>query len=164
MVVGIDFLQKNEYKRALRVVARSFNKLDAPDYSAYGRRSFFAYASYANFCYRQLNNHLSFAAKVDGKLAGMLELRRQNHISMLFVDPEYTKLGCGRALIERAVEFVKTNNTFCARITVNASPYALAFYKKLGFLSTARLQDEDGFVYTPMALALDEYKFAAPTD
>ena len=40
------------------------------------------------------------------------------------------------------------------KVTVNASPYAVGFYHKLGFTDMEKEKEEDGVRFTPMSLIL----------
>ena len=150
----IEYLKKSEYREALDVVLKSFWALDAKDYSHSGKQSFLGYANLFMFRQRQRKNHISFCAKIDGSIVGMLELRESRHISMLFVSPEHINSGIGSALINRALEQVKVVNSTLQYLTVNSSPYAVHFYGKQGFVALDSMQNDDGFYYTPMALSL----------
>lgn len=57
-------------------------------------------------------------------------------IGMLLVHPNQRSLGVGRALLNRAIEFLRTRVT-C--IKLDATPQGKPLYEKLGFVETARL-------------------------
>jgi predicted GNAT family N-acyltransferase len=84
-----------------------------------------------------------------GKIVGMITLRNESHISLLFVDKSCHRQGIGRALIEDMADYVK-NEMGRERITVNASPYATDFYHCVGFKDTGCMTQKDGIIYTPM--------------
>lgn len=152
--MDIKVLRTSEYAAASRLAERSFNVLDAADYSDYGRRSFLSYASLVCFTFRQLGNHLSFGAHENGELIGIVEVRDARHISMLFVEPGKTRHGVATALFREALRYIRISNRDIEEITVNSSPYARPFYEKMGFRQSAPFVDEGGFVYTPMSLRL----------
>ena len=87
------------------------------------------------------------------KIVGMITLRNVSHISLLFVDKEYHHKGVGTALIKTVSKYIKTEAGLEV-LTVNASPYAVGFYHKLGFIDTGLLSEADGITYTPMELLL----------
>ena len=83
------------------------------------------------------------------KLVGIISLRNETHISLLFVDASYHKKGIGRSLIEYLGNYVFLEEG-CQKMTVNAAPYAVEFYHKLGFYDRGLEQTNDGIRYTPM--------------
>lgn len=82
----------------------------------------------------------------NNKIVGAIELKNFEHISLFFVDDKYFKFGIGKKLFEEA------KNIFGAeKFSVNASDYALEFYKKLGFVQiTDSIKIENGVHFYPM--------------
>ena len=87
--------------------------------------------------------------EVEEKIVGLISLREVNHISLLFVDEKYHKQGIGRALMNYVADYLyeEKGKIFC---TVNAAPYAVEFYKKVGFHAVKQEESKDGIRYTPM--------------
>lgn len=79
----------------------------------------------------------------------MISLRNETHISLLFVDANYHRHGIGRQLIQYVSDYVlrEEGHDF---VTVNAAPYAVEFYHRIGFVDTDVRQFNDGIWYTPM--------------
>ena len=71
------------------------------------------------------------------------------HIVAFYVKEKFQKRGVGKALFERLSD--DSNNSY---VTVNASPYAVEIYRKLGFIEAGETEDRDGIVFTPMMRAL----------
>ncbi len=69
----------------------------------------------------------------------MISLRNETHISLLFVDGQYHRLGIGRGLVEYVSSYVLTEEGHDS-ITVDAALYATGFYHRLGFVDTDRQQ------------------------
>ena len=85
---------------------------------------------------------------LDGKLAGMIALRDNSHISLLFVKGNFHRQGVGRMLYEMAkIHALTSGSRF---ITVNASEYGIPFYRAMGFHETDMQRTSDGIIYTPM--------------
>lgn len=82
-------------------------------------------------------------------MVGMISLRNETHISLLFVDGQYHRMGIGRGLIDYVSRYVLTEEGHDS-ITVDAALYATGFYHRLGFVDTDREQTRDGIRYTPM--------------
>ena len=78
----------------------------------------------------QKGDHYWLAEK-DNRIIGISSWKGEN-IKILFIEPQSSGLGVGRALME-AIEsdyLAKTNNTF---LLVNATRNAMPFYQKFGF-------------------------------
>lgn len=87
---------------------------------------------------------LTYLAVDDQKVIGMVSLKEENHISLLFVEPRYHRQGIASALINRVL--LTTTQT----ITVHSSLYGYKFYFAIGFHSTNIIQEDDGMTYIPM--------------
>ena len=94
-----------------------------------------------------------FVALDHSRIIGMITLRDTSHISLLFVDEQYHRQGVGRALMNYLTGYM-ADEMGIRRVTVNASPYGVGFYHKLGFRDLRSEEQRDGIIYTPM-----EYKF-----
>ena len=90
-------------------------------------------------------------AFVDNKMVGIISLRNNTHISLLFVDRNYHKRGIGKALIRALAAYVKAEMGQ-NKLTVNASPYGVGFYHRLGFQDIGPEKQQDGIIFTPMVL------------
>ena len=79
-------------------------------------------------------------------IIGFIEIRNYNHISLLFVDDEYFRLGLGKKLFEEVKDITKSD-----KYSVNSSDYAIEFYKKLGFVAIYdNIKVENGVHFHPM--------------
>lgn len=91
---------------------------------------------------------IAFAAFNRGRVVGMIQERGGSHISMLFVDGAYHRQGIATALVDRMASTLAAKGA--RKITVNASPYGIPFYRHYGFHETAPEQCRDSFIFTPM--------------
>ena len=144
----------DEWQEAMELAWRVFLKFDAADYSALGVKSFHNFIS-DNTLYKmfRLGSYQLFGAYDKGKMVGMISLRNEEHISLLFVDEHYQKKGIGRNLIDQVRGYLLTE-VGGNRMTVNASPMAVGFYHRLGFTDLGPEQITDGIRYTPMQFYL----------
>lgn len=150
MQLTIRKAERQEYKEALNLSERSFMAYVGIHHSEEGQQSFLRYADYMSFVYRQSSGHECFLALDEkGVIVGMAEVRQRRHISMLFVEPGLVGNGIGRALLEYCLAKCRSYFTRKA-ITLNASDYALEFYRKMGFMPIAPRKTEDGLSSTPM--------------
>ena len=72
-------------------------------------------------------------------------MRENNHIGYFYVNSLYHKRGIGKALFERMKKDYEKKV-----FTVNAAPYGLPVYTRLGFVPTDREQNVNGVIFTPM--------------
>lgn len=143
---------RSEWDICMDLAWRTFLKFEAPEYSAEGIDNFREFIR-DDVLRTMFDNgsYLLFVAVYEKKIAGIISLRDRNHISLLFVDSRYHRQGIGAGLMQFLVEYMCTEmHQKC--VTVNAAPYAVGFYHKMGFEDTAPEQLKDGIRYTPMIL------------
>ena len=138
----INEIKKDDFKPALDLALKIFDKFEAPDYSDEGIESF----------HRSLNDKeyidqlKMYGAFSDGVLLGIIATRNKgNHIALFFVDDKAQGKGIGRKLFEKICKDRQTG-----KLTVNSSPFALEIYHHLGFKDTDSEQIIDGIRFTPM--------------
>ena len=145
-------LYKSEWEEAMQLAWDTFLIFEAPEYSKEGIKSF------KNFIRDPILKTLfiegkyeTMAAFCNGLMVGILGVRNETHISLLFVDREYHRQGIASRLLDKMFTYV--DKTYGKRsMTVNAAPYAVGFYHKLGFVDTDTEQQMDGIKYTPMVI------------
>lgn len=134
-------LSLEEIPAAQELCWKVFLQFEAPEYSAEGIAAF--RASLDN---KERTKKLSFYGAFDGnKLVGVLCMRTPQHIADFFVDSAYHRRGIGRRLFE-AMRQDDSQQVF----TVHSSPYAVEFYRHLGFIPTNTEQLTNGLRYIPM--------------
>ncbi|MCM1266860.1 MAG: GNAT family N-acetyltransferase [Bacteroidales bacterium] len=145
---------RDEWEDAMALAWRTFLRFEAKDYTPEGVANFERFVTDETL-HRMfiIGSYHLFVAREDGKLIGMITLRSDSHISLLFVDEKYHRRGIGRALVQ-CVKSDSVSAAHASRITVNASPYGVEFYHKLGFRDIRPQEQRDGIIYTPMELIL----------
>ena len=142
--IFIRRLSEEEKPSALALIWKVFLKFEAPEYSSEGTEFFRSILDDKEYI-----SEREFIGAFDGeKLVGVISMGRSPHINFFFVREEYHRRGIGRRLFETAV---KSRPEKC--ITVNASPYAVPVYRRLGFVPTDKMQETKGIKFSPM-----EYK------
>jgi ribosomal protein S18 acetylase RimI-like enzyme len=147
-------LSEEALLEASELVARVFDAFVAPGYSPEGVQEIHRYIQPEAFRLRAQANHLGFIALAANKIVGVIELRGHDHISLLFVAPEFQRRGIARELLRLALLRCVAGKPGLAEISVHASPYAVPIYVKLGFRRTGERQVKNGVDFTPMALRL----------
>ena len=160
MIIGnhssyaVRFIGQNEWDDAMGLAWKTFLKFEAADYSEEGIANFKDFITDTNLKRMFDRGMYQVMGAFDGeKMVGMIALRNENHISLLFVDKEYHYRGIGRSLIAAMDDYVKRELGKTA-VSVNASPYAVGFYHKIGFRDVGLQTHSSGIIYTPMRLSL----------
>ena len=134
-------LRAGEIPDALALMWKVFLQFEAPEYSAEGIASF-----RASLEDEERIRSMTFYGAFDGKkLVGVLCMRAPQHIAGFFVDAAYHRRGIGRSLFETMRQDYDRQV-----FTVHSSPYAVGFYRRLGFVPTQGEQITNGLRYTPM--------------
>ncbi len=154
----IRFADQDEWEEAIGLAWKTFLEFEASDYTEEGIKSFEDFIT--NSSVKQMfimGVYQMMAAYDKGKIVGMITLRNEMHISLLFVDKDYHRQGIGRALIERLAGYA-ADELGKSRLTVNAAPYGVEFYHKVGFTDLGPEVELDGIKYTPMEYTFSDKK------
>jgi len=151
-------LKQGEQIKVCNLVARSFNEFIAPGFSEEGVEEFFKYANPRALKKRIESGYFAMVAESEDQLAGMIEMRGNNHISMLYVDKAFHRKGVAKGLVRQALEEVSCNSGSPKDITVNSSRYAVDFYESLGFIQYENEKSIYGLIHIPMVLSLSNTK------
>lgn len=141
---------RGEWDDAMALAWRTFMQFEAKDCTPGGVGSFLDFIT-DTVLHRMfvMGEYQLFGAYDNGRMVGMISLRGETHISLLFVDARYHRMGIGKALIDYVSNYVVTEEGH-NRITVNAASGATGFYHCVGFVDTDKEQTNDGIRYTPM--------------
>lgn len=150
----IRMAYENEWQDAMALAWKTFLRFEADDYEPEGVRSFEDFIT-DNTLHRMfiMGAYQMFVAMDGDKMVGMITVRNNSHISLLFVDAAYHRKGIGRALMNKLCSYLKLE-LGVNRVTVNASPFGVGFYHRLGFCDLNHELTADGIRYTPMELLL----------
>lgn len=146
--------QRDEWEDAMALAWRTFLQFEANEYPPEGVKNFERFVTDSTI-YRMflIGSYHLFVAYAGTMLVGMITLRDDSHISLLFVDERYHRQGIGRALVQYVKNYLVSGNRV-THLTVNASPYGVEFYHKLGFQDVRPQEQKDGIIYTPMEFML----------
>ena len=146
-------IMKHEWEDAMQLAWNTFLIFEAPEYSIKGVYNFKSFVKdpllKKMYTYGE---YVAIGAFVDNKIIGIIGVRNANHVSLLFVDQEYHRMGVASALLKRYLRDAKSAGI--SYVTVNSSPYAVGFYHKIGFVNTQNEIEKDGIRFTPMRLEL----------
>ena len=144
-------IMPDKLRDALELVWEVFEEFEVPDYEEMGIKTFRHFIEYSNMVEKVRQGEMTFwGCYLNNYLVGVIALRDGQHISLLFVRGQFHHLGIATKLVNVLVDAVAAKEPEIRAVTVNASPYAVEFYKKVGFVALKEEQKADGIRFTPM--------------
>jgi len=148
--IEIKEYQKGEEAEISELIKRVYTEYVAPDYSDKGNEFFYEWIKSENILARQEKQRQLWIAKIGKEIIGVIEMRENTYVSLLFVDKRYQKMGVAKQLLDELIKACKQRDPEKEKIKVHASPYSIEIYKRLGFKNTDIMQEENGIKYMPM--------------
>jgi ribosomal protein S18 acetylase RimI-like enzyme len=146
----IRWAEAEDWTPAMNMIWKTFMKFEGPEYTSEGIRNFLDFITDEDLFHSFLQGKYLMLVAVDGdRIIGAASVRDGNHLSLLFVDESYHRQGVGRSLMRCLCEFLK-KEAGQEDITLKAAPYAVAFYRKIGFWATGPEEHYSGIKVTPM--------------
>lgn len=136
------------------LINRVFDDFIAPGYSPDGVQEFRKYVQAEAIKQRSETDHFLLVAIAAEKIVGVIEIRANEHLSLLFVDSEFQGRKISRELLHRALDICRYHQPDLTQMTVNSSPYAVPIYERLGFDPTGPEEVLNGIRFVPMILNL----------
>jgi len=147
---SLRMAREKDWEPAMHLAWETFLVYEAEEYSEEGVENFRDFISDQGLKNMFLRGEYQMLVALEGeKIIGFISLRNRCHISLLFVDRKYHRQGVGTALIQKLGEYL-IYEMGVDYMTVDAAPYALGFYHKLGFWDLAPQQEKHGIIYTSM--------------
>lgn len=144
-------IRKEKLREALDLVWEVFEKYEVPLYEEMGVKTFLHFIEYHNMVEKINQGEMTFwGSYLNQYLVGVIAVRGKQHISLLFVRDKFHHLGIATALMQVAIDHIRSQELKIPAITVHSSPYAVGFYKKTGFVPLSEEQKADGIRFTPM--------------
>lgn len=138
----VRVVRAEEWACLRALVWETFQQFVAPDYIESGVQAFRAFLE-DDAAFEEMTCYAAFDAE---DMRGVLVAdERHCHIVLFFVRAAHQGQGIGRALWEHLLACQT-----CSAYTVNASPFAVTVYRRLGFRETDVEQVKDGIRFTPM--------------
>lgn len=138
----------DKLEEALSLVWRTFQEFEAASYTDEGILEFKDYIKLNNIKIMLNKNLKLWIALDDDNVVGVCSSRDCSHVSLLFVDSNYHKLGIARQLLKMLEDdCIKSGFT---TLTVNSSPYAIDAYKALGYRAVDSMNTVKGIDFLPM--------------
>jgi GNAT superfamily N-acetyltransferase len=133
MRVGIRAATDADADAASALVHASFHALAAGVWEAEAVATFVRESSPHGIRARLATAAYAAVAHTGDAIVGFLLMPRPALLGMLFVEPRHARQGVGRALWEAARAHVQDAFPDTVTVELNATPYAYAFYRALGF-------------------------------
>jgi len=153
MTAQLDYrpMTAEDAPAASRLILDAFQTFIADEYTEEGRAEFTRYVQPEALLERSAANHFVLVAARGAELAGVIEIRDNDHVALLFVAETFQRHGVAGQLLARALAIVRPARPGLERVTVNSSRYGVPAYEKLGFRQTGPERDVNGIVFIPMA-------------
>ena len=144
---------KEDIHASLQLAEDVFMQFEAPDFTPCGVESFksFIWGKRVKEMIKD-GSFVVWGCYCGNQLVGMLAMRDCQHISLAFVMADFHRQGIGRMLYSQAKKYAALH--LKRKITVNASPYGLPFYRAIGFKEPDMENVIDGVRSTPMEAKL----------
>ena len=133
------------------LVLASFEQHVAADWEPEARSTFAAECSPEHL--RELIENATYAmgAFVGPDMAGVSLMPRPSLLKVFFIHPKFVRTGIGRSLWEATRRQVEAATPQVQTVELNASPYAVPFYRSVGFVPISREYSRCGWRATRMA-------------
>lgn len=147
----------HEVESAMRLALEVFMQFEAPDYGPMGVESFKRdIVENPEYLENARRGICPIYGAFDGdKIVALMGMRSsKTHINLVFTKKAYHRQGIARAIFHYLLQEVLTENPTLEALTLNASPYGLPFYLKLGFTPVSEEQVINGIRFTPMKYSI----------
>ena len=150
----IRWARKDEWAPAMKMIWRTFLKFEGKDYTREGIRNFFDFITDDDLYTAFLKGEYLMMVALDGEqVIGAGTIRNRNHLSLLFVDESYHHKGVGRAILTALCDYLKMEAGE-RYMSLKAAPYAVNFYRRLGFQVVKPEEEYSGIRVTAMEKVL----------
>lgn len=143
-----------EVVEGLHLVWDVFIRENANSCTQQGIEEFARFIKMENFMPLVESGEMIVFGAVEGQdFGGVGAVRRDGHISLLFVRPDLRRKGIAKALVGEMCRYC-TMQFALMRMTVNASVVSTEAYHHMGFRDLAPVQEKNGIRFVPMDLMI----------
>jgi len=155
-IIKIENYQNGQEIEIYQLIKKVYDEFVSIDYSDEGNKFFYDWIEPSRIAERQKGQTNLEVAIMDSKLVGMIEIRDNKNISLLFVDKEYHGRGIAKRLFHESLKTCIQRDSALDKFYVHASPFSIPFYLKLGFTETGIMQLQFGIKYLPMEMKINK--------
>jgi len=145
MILEIEELHPKDVMDASKVIDRSFSNSVASTLTNEGVSTFLSGLTSESIERRLASGNIFVVCRNERSIVGVAEIRDQNHLNLLFVEPSMQRKGIGRKLFLNLVGRVRESN-----VTVNSSLNSIDAYIGFGFRKIGPKSEIKGIRYQPM--------------
>lgn len=146
----IRWARESEWSSAMKMIWRTFLEFDGKDYTQEGIRNFFDFITDEDLYVAFLKGEYQLMVALDrGKIIGAGSIRNRNHLSLLFVEGTYHRMGIGSTILMRLCDYLQ-REVGERYMSLKAAPYAVDFYVKYGFHTVQPEEEHAGIRVTSM--------------
>lgn len=150
MSYEIRWARESEWACAMKMIWRTFLEFDGKDYTEEGIRNFFEFITDDDLYVAFLKGEYQLmVALFQGNIIGAGSIRNRNHLSLLFVEGAYHRMGVGSSILIRLCDYLQ-REAGERYMSLKAAPYAVDFYKKQGFHTVRPEEERAGIRVTEM--------------
>ena len=146
----VRWARQEEWASAMQMIWRTFLQFEGKVYTEEGVNNFFDFITDDNLYVAFLRGEYQMMVALDGeRIIGAGSVRNRNHLSLLFVDEHYHRMGVGRRLMDSLCTYLK-EEAGERYMSLKAAPYAINFYRRLGFHTVKPEEEYSGIRVTAM--------------
>jgi len=146
----IEKLKISDLSFASMLIEKAFDHSVASTLSDEGIATFKNGLTQESIQNRLNSGNLFIACRNNSSIIGVGEIRDNNHLNLLFVEPDMQKSGVGRKIFNELLRSVKESE-----VTVNSSLNSVGAYKQLGFIDSGQPSEVKGIKYQPMVYKIE---------
>jgi GNAT superfamily N-acetyltransferase len=145
----IEHFRIGEEWQVSRLIHSVFDEFIAPENEDRGNEYFIDFIRPENIRQRaEEHTDVIYTYKIGRKIVGVISVKEKSHISLLFVDGEHHNSGIARNLLQEYIARHKPSGI--TELTVNASPFSVGIYERLGFSRESALLELNGIRFIRM--------------
>lgn len=151
----VKWAEKEDWKPTMMMIWKTFMAFEGKEYTNEGIRNFFRFITDDDLYQAFLAGTYRMAVVKDsGRIIGAGSIRNGNHLSLLFVDEEFHHKGIGSRIMGYLCDYLEheEGERF---MSLKAAPYAVDFYRKLGFKIIRPEEEYSGIRVTSMEKFFD---------
>lgn len=150
MEIQLTLAQPTEATSLANFIRSVYDDSVALHYTQQGNDEFYKYITPEAIEEHLKTNHWILKAEGDDGLLGIIEIRDNKHLSMLFISSFHQRQGIGKQLLSVAIKKAKELNPSLEKMSVHSSPNSVVAYEKLGFKALTEEQVVNGIRFTTM--------------
>lgn len=141
------------------LVKSVYDEFISHENSIEGNELFYNWIAPDSIARRQEAQNNLWIAWADGEVVGIIEIRDNKNITLLFVDKFYQSRGIATNLLQTALSVSIGRNPKLEKFFVHASLCSMPVYKRLGFKVTGKARKDKGIYYVPMELPIEKSNY-----